>query len=198
MFTLKDKWIQFGYRFTVFSMIWYKFTMRLSKKVGIYVKRYETVEEIPKAFKYGSKYRYDQLLGEKSDHLTHPSRLQWRLNNDREFGDCDDHAIYWCSALLRSDLVEKVWFAFYSMKKDDPKTEKVKYSAHAVCVFADKSGDLYWCDYGSPKKIKKMKDFLYQSSGKYGSIPIAGAVWVVTGLKDDDTPKFGKITRIIP
>lgn len=197
MFTFKDKLIQFGYKFTFFSMLWYVFTMKLSKKLGSQVKKYNSVEEIPKAFEFGRKYRYDQLLGSKSDHLTHPTRLQWRINTEREFGDCDDHAIYWCTALLRSKLASKVWFAFYSMKEEDQETGEIKRNGHAVCVFADLEGQLWWCDYRKPKKINEMRDFMVESASGYGRIPIAGAVWHVKGLKDDDTPIFGKRSRIL-
>ena len=193
---LKDKLTEIYYFFTVFSMLWYRLTMRLSKKIGSSVKKYNSIEEIPKAFNFGRKYRYDQLFGTKSDHLTHPSMLQWRIDNDQEFGDCDDHAIYWCVSLLKSGLAKKVWFAFFAMKKVDEETGKVDRSGHAVCVFYGLDDQLYWCDYRDPRKIDKIEDFMYQSSASYKRDPIVGCIWVVNGLEKDDTPKFGKITRI--
>lgn len=171
--------------------------MKLSNKIGSTVKVYENIEEIPEAFEFGRKYRYDQLFGSKSDHLTHPARLQWRLDNNFEFGDCDDHAIYWCATLLKSKLAKRVWFAHYSMKR---MTEENNFhrEGHAVCVFEGLDGELYWADYRKPKKITNISEFMHESARAYRSQPVVGAIWEVKGLKDNDTPKFGKITRLIP
>jgi len=106
----KDKYIEFSYLFTWFSMLWYRLTMRFSRKIGSSVKKFDSIEEIPKAFNFGKDYRSDMLFGSKSDHLTHPSKLQWNLDNEQEFGDCDDHAIYWCVSLLN-----QVWQRKYGL-----------------------------------------------------------------------------------
>lgn len=196
MSNLRDKLTQLGYHFTFISLWWYLLTMKLSRKIGVSVKKYKKIEDIPAAFEFGRKYRWDQLFGSKSDHLTHPTRLQWRINNDFEFGDCDDHAIYWCAALLKSKLAKRVWFAFYSMKKQDPmnKTSRADRMAHAVCVFQGLDGEFYWCDYGVPKKIDTVSQFMVESASTYGYLPIAGVICHIDGLRDDDTPKFGKRT----
>lgn len=195
---LKDKLIKIGYGLNIFSLLWYRITMRLTRKIGSRVKKFDSVDDVPEAFNFGREYRSDQLLGSKSDHLTHPTRLQWRLDNDHEFGDCDDHAIYWCAALHRSKLAKKVWFAYYSMKSEDEKTGKVKRSAHAVCVFQGLDDQMYWCDYRKPRKINNIKEFMHHSAGSYRKKPIVGCIWLIKGLKDDDTPIFGKRTKLLP
>lgn len=192
----KDKYIEFSYLFTWFSMLWYRLTMRFSRKKGSSVKKFDSIEEIPKAFNFGKDYRSDMLFGSKSDHLTHPSKLQWNLDNEQEFGDCDDHAIYWCVSLLKSGLAKKVWFAFYSMKEVDEQNVVLDRSAHAVCVFCGLDDELYWCDYRNPRKMEKIEDFMHQSAGERNKQAVAGCIWLVNGLEKDDTPKFGKITRI--
>jgi len=190
-----QKLTKFSYRFLFLAILWYRITMLWSRKKGTQVKKYEKVEDIPKAFNYGRKYRWDESFGIKSDHLTHPSRLQHRLNEEsEEFGDCDDHAIYWCAALLKSGLAKKVWFAIYSMENEDGSER----AAHAVCVFADKENQLYWADYRNPRKIEQAKDYMIQSASAYNKIAIAGAITLVRGLKKDDTPIFGTITRLKP
>lgn len=189
---MKDRLIKLGYLFTWFSMKWYQLTMWMTKRSDARVREYASVEEIVAALQYGKLYRYDELFGKKGDHLTHPSALQFNLNNGGKFGDCDDHAIYWCAALLKSGLAKKVWFAFYSMKKGD------KYEAHAVCVFEDMNHELNWCDYGMPNKIERISDFQVLSAQGFGKEALGGVIWHVTHLKDDDTPVFGKITRVLP
>jgi hypothetical protein len=195
---LKDTIIKFAFRLTIFSVLWSRITMRVTRKIGTKVKKFEDVKQIPKEFNYGREYRWDQFLGTKSDHLTHPTRLQWRLDNDQEFGDCDDHAIYWCVSLIKSKLAKKVWFAFYSMKSKDDKTGKTERTGHAVCVFVGLDDQLYWCDYRNPRKIQKIEDFMHQSAGSYNAEPVVGCIWLVKDLKDDDTPIFGKRTRLLP
>jgi len=69
-------------------------------------------------------------------------------------------------------------------------------SAHAVCVFCGLDDELYWCDYRNPRKIEKIEDFMHQSAGERSKQAVAGCIWLVKGLKEDDTPEFGKITRI--
>lgn len=188
-------WIRLGYRFTIFSMLWYRATMWWSKSKKFRVAKYENVEEIPKAFKNGRNYRPDLIFGShKSDHLTHPTELEERISKGESFGDCDDHAIYWCAALVKSGLAKKVWFAFYSMEHVETK----KRQAHAVCVFYGNDEKFYWADYRNPRKIDEVKDFMHQSARNYNCAPIAAAIWVVEGLSKDDTPQFGKITRLLP
>jgi hypothetical protein len=180
---------------------WYSFTMFFSKVLSKFrkkkitkVKIYDTIEEIPKAFNNGKDYRSDMFFGRKSDHLTHPTVLQGRIEDKEKFGDCDDHAIYWCAALIKSKLASKVWLGFYHMINE----ESGEITGHAVCVFADHSNVLHWADYRNPRKISKVvgpRDFMIQSAYSYGKKAIKGAIILIKELDENDTPKFGKITR---
>lgn len=193
---IKDEFIKFGYNFTWFAKVWFSFTIFFSK---IYkkcvVRRYKNVTEIKTALRFGTLYKNDNIAGVIKDYLIHPSVIECRLQSKTKLGDCDDHAIYWCVALKKSNLAKKVWFSLFSMKGTG---EDKSYSAHAVCVFTDNEDKLYWCDYTTPKNIQKFSDFQKQSANNYGNVPICGAMWEVESLKDDDTPIFGKITRILP
>ena len=189
---MKDKLIRAIYSLTWFSARWYQFTMWLSKKPGARVREYSNIEEIIGAMNYGKLYQQDEIFNIKSDHMTHPGALQLKLDNGKGFGDCDDHAIYWCAALLKSGLAKKVWIGIFTMKNDKG------YSGHAICVFEDMDHELNWCDYRMPTKIEKMSDFQNQSAERFGKQAICGAIWHVTHLKNDDTPVFGKITKVLP
>lgn len=185
-----------GYRLIYFSILWYRITMRWTLKRGVALKKYKELQDIPQAFNYGRRYRYDEMiiLGRDGDHLTHPTLLQDRLNKKEPFGDCDDHAIYWCVSLLKSKLASKVWFAIYHMEDKENK----KMVGHAVCVFADEENNLYWADYRVPEKIESAKDFMIRSAERYGRSAIVGALCHVKSIDKNGTPKFGKITRLLP
>ena len=194
--TLKDKLIQFSYNFTWFSKVWYSFTVLFSKRLEkCSIPLYSDVEQIKNALGKGSLYKHDIIAGMKSDYLIHPAVIQCRLESQTKFGDCDDHAIYWCSAIKKSKLAKKVWFCFFTMKATGVDNS---YSSHAVCVFLDKEDKLYWCDYRSPRNIKKYADFQKESAKLYGNEPVCSVMWEITQIKPDDTPVFGKITRILP
>lgn len=194
--TLKDKWIQFIYNFTWFSKIYYILTMKISEMLKecplpVFVNK----KEIRLLLAGGRLYKHDNVAQVFKDYLIHPRVIQCRLENKIPFGDCDDHAIYWCTALKKSKLAKKVWFSFFTMKGRWPDDT---YQSHAVCVFQDKNNRLYWCDYAEPKLIDNLADFQVQSAKLYGCEAICGAMWQVVDVKNDDTPVFGETTRVLP
>jgi len=193
---LKDKFIQFMYNFTWFSKIYYILTMKISQtllkcKVPIFY----SFEDIIKALNYGKYYKHDNVAYVFKDYLIHPRVIQCRLNKKMLFGDCDDHAIYWCTAIKKAKLAKKVWFSFFTMKGRWPDDT---YQSHAVCVFQDFEGRYYWCDYRKPSLIEKIEDFQIKSAEKYGCDAICGAMWEIHSILEDDTPTFGKITKVLP
>lgn len=195
-YQLKDKWIQFLYNFTWFSRTYYTMTMKVSevlKKCPIPV--FVNKKEIRLLLAGGRLYKHDSVAQVFKDYLIHPRVIQCRLEQKIPFGDCDDHAIYWCTALKKSKLAKKVWFSFFHMKGRWPDDT---YSGHAVCVFQDKNNRLYWCDYSEPKLIEKLEDFQVQSANLYGCDPVCAATWEIIDVKEDDTPVFGEIMRILP
>lgn len=192
----KDILIRFIYNFAWFSKIYFLLTMKISKNLPqCVVPMFSSAKQITEILNYGKLYKHDNLAEVIKDYLIHPRTIQCRLQDKEAFGDCDDHAIYWCTAIKKSNLAKKVWFSIYSMKGRWPDDT---YSAHAVCVFQGYDEKFYWCDYGKPNLIEKIQDFQIKSAERYGCIAICGTIWEIVSIKNDDTPIFGKITRILP
>lgn len=99
--------------------------------------------------------------------------------------NCDDHAMYWCVALLKSGLAQKVWFS--SFQYWDDKT----IGGHAVCSFEDSDGQLWWCDYHMPEKMSDKWGFAIQGTSKKSAELINATQFEIT-LGRNDTPKWGK------
>ena len=194
--SFKDRFIQFIYNFTWFSRLYYVITIKISQnlpkcEVPIYYK----FEDIIKALNYGKFYKHDNVANVFKDYMIHPRTIQCRLENKVMFGDCDDHAIYWCVAIKKSKLAKKVWLSFYTMKGKWPDDT---YQSHAVCVFQDFQGKLFWCDYGNPNLIQNIEDFQVKSAEKYGCEPVCAATWEIFSVLEDDTPVFRQISKILP
>ena len=160
-----------------------------SKRVTYYLSTTEIANDID----WGTRYKKDPLNG-KLDYLTHPSRLAHNAENELLFGDCDDHAMFWCVGLLKSELAERAWFCFYSMEK----VETGKTSAHAICVY-ERNEMFYWTDYNLPACLDEYRHKAFdRSAATYGAVPIAGAMIEITEVLDDDTPVFGEIIVLEP
>jgi len=163
--------------------------MRLTKISSSRVRNYHSFVEIPNDYGWGRRYKKDPLNG-KLDYLTHPSKLAYNAKNELLFGDCDDHAIFWCTALLKSELASRAWFCFFAMEKEDGST-----SAHAVCVYQSSDiGTYFWCDYNLPAYLDEYRDkWLVKAASVYDAVPIVGAMIEVEQILEDDTPVFGEI-----
>ena len=173
-----------------FGKFWYTLTMKWSRNDKHHVEIAKSYEEIGEKLHWGRKYRADKWDG-KLDNLTHPTEIQKRILLNLDIGDCDDHAIYWATSLLKSDLVLKVWFSFFQMRSK--KTGKL--SGHVVCVFVDKENKMHWCDYRMPVEIKNRWDWAEQSAARYNSEVLTAAMIEVLEIKKDDTPIFGEIDK---
>lgn len=195
MIKIRDAFTRLSFRFTIFSMLWYSITMLFSKREKqCKVPVFNSFAEIRKILKDGKLYTHDVFGGLSTDYLIHPRVIQCRLESVSPFGDCDDHAIYWCTAIKKSKLAKKVWFSFFTYKS----LTEDKYSGHAVCVFLGVNNKYYWCDYRDPRPIEFASDFQNDAAAVRKSKSIAGVLWEVTSVKKDDTPVFGKITRALP
>jgi hypothetical protein len=167
--------------------------MRFTKMPSKRVRYYHSTTEIANDMGWGRRYKKDPLNG-KLDYLTHPSRLAHNAKNELLFGDCDDHAMFWCVGLLKGELAERAWFCFYSMEK----VETGKTSAHAICVY-ERNDMFYWTDYNLPACLDIFRHKAFERSAEtYGAIPIAGVMIEITEVLDDDTPVFGEITVLEP
>tara|TARA_R110002110_G_scaffold8045_5_gene40484 strand:+ start:568 stop:1164 length:597 start_codon:yes stop_codon:yes gene_type:complete len=175
-----------------FAKWWYGLTMKLTKNDDFPVQKVSTYSQIGERLKWGQRYREDKWGG-KLDNLSHPTEIERRASLGYLIGDCDDHAIYWATSLLKSDLVLKVFFSFYQKRSRDTG----KLSGHVVCVFVDKENRMKWCDYRMPSDIEERWQWAEQSAERYNADVLAAAMIEVVGIKPDDTPIFGEIDRKI-
>jgi hypothetical protein len=173
-----------------FGKFWYSLTMEWSKNDKQFVEFAKSYEEIGERLGWGRKYRADKWDG-KLDNLTHPTEIQNRILLNLDIGDCDDHAIYWATTLLKSDLVLKVWFSFFQMRSKSTG----KLSGHVVCVFVDKENKMHWCDYRMPVEINNRWEWAEQSAARYNSEVLTAAMIEVVDVKTDDTPIFGEVDK---
>ena len=177
-----------GFRyFTGFIKFWYGLSMLVTRHKKATLPEFLTTQQIAEMLRFGDGWRSDPFGG-ALDVLTHPTRIQWRLDNGkRKVEDCDGHAAYWCVALLKSGLAKRVWFSIYQMRKIDG-----RFGGHAVCVYEDQFGRLWWCDYGAPRMLEadlpiKALDgweWAITSARGYKATPIAAAKLEVKLSKD--------------
>jgi len=175
-----------------FARWWYSITMKLSKNKEFPVRKAASYRQIGERLDWGRRYKKDKWNG-KLDNLSHPTEIERRIGMGELIGDCDDHAIYWATSLVKSDLVLKVWFSFFQMRSK----ETGKISGHVVCVFIDKENKLKWCDYRMPSEIEGRWDWAEQSAERYNAEPLTAAMTEIINIKPDDTPIFGEIDKKI-
>lgn len=147
---------------------------------------YTTWEQIAIALDFGKRWDSDPLRG-FFDFAAHPSRMQRRINsNNEEFGDCDDHAVYWAAALLLFNLADEVYIASVQGQHAGGNV------GHAVCVF--RKGDRwYYADYNRPYAIGSKWEYAdnYMSRRTDG-VAFASYMVRVLSSKPDGTLKLGK------
>jgi len=137
------------YRFLFWLVpIWYGLTLNATRlRRWPPLPRFYQAKEIAEELEWGSHWRPDPLRG-VLDVVMDPRKMQNRIDaGESEFGDCDDHALYWATALLQSGLADRAWLgtAWYG-------------EGHVVCVF-DKDGERFWTDYGIPKRVRTAWDW---------------------------------------
>jgi hypothetical protein len=103
----QKKLIKFGMKYLhFFTKIWYRITLFFTKKNGHAVKTVTDIRRIPELLDFGNDYKADPRM----DVFYHPSRVQRMLDN-RSFKhfDCEDHAGYFTTVILKSKLAPKVY-----------------------------------------------------------------------------------------
>ena len=141
--------VKFFYRFLYFLVpIWYGLTVALTRKRRYPpVQTYAFIEDIPRAFDFGTRWRPDPVKG-ALDVLMNPRKFQERINTEApDLGDCDDHALYIATSLLKSRLCQKAYLGTVWYTRSNGKSY-----GHVVCVFEDRRGDTYWMDYNTPSR----------------------------------------------
>lgn len=167
--------------------------MFLTKHKKATLPTFLTTYQIAEMLRFGKGWRKDPFGG-SLDVLTHPTRVQWRLDNGkRKIEDCDGHAAYWCVALLKSGLAKRAWFCFFQMRKIDG-----SFGGHAICMYEDAFGVLWWCDYGPPLMLQgelptsalEGWEWAVMSAKGYKAKPIAAAKIEVKLSKDKNGMKW--------
>lgn len=190
--TLREK--LFGFFYTI--SLWFRILkMRLSwlfsRLPNKPVTKYTEINQIPETLKWGSQYLPDP----PRDPVYHPRKIQDRISHGHKIGDCDDHAIYWCTAIHKSKLAKNVWLALYFYTRSDG-TE----GGHAICVFEGFDGKFYWGDYNTPTPVEidssilpDKFNWLETAMQRYGAVKIkSAAMFKIKRLNKNDTPILRK------
>ena len=132
-----------------FVEVWYR-TCLLLTKTRTKVKFHSSYKRIAEELSWGKEYTPDPVKG-LLDVITHPSRVQRRVNAGMKVGDCDDHAAYWAAAVEDSELCipgsARLGFVRYRNKSG-------KLSGHVVALWKDKkTGVSLWADYAEPTEF---------------------------------------------
>lgn len=138
-----------GYsRFLTRVMIcWYRVTLFFTGFLfGSEVRRAKSIGEVLDRLEYGRLWRADKGHG---DFITHPRRIQRRIEDKAPIGDCDDHAAYWCAVLHKSGLAKRVWMGWV-MLQPHKGSGRVGRFGHCICIFEHSNGGYYWVDYEMP------------------------------------------------
>jgi len=198
---VKKKLLNFWFSHCLFLVkLWYTLTMIVTYKRGVKVETdFNSYQEIAHELAFGMRYKKDPLNG-LLDILTHPTRIQDRINKDQLIDDCDGHAIYWITTLLKIKFVKNAWFSFIMFGDANDSIQ-----GHAVCVFEDWNGELFWVDYNKPHKFSKipnarMWDWCEQVCEAFSSEdvilnPISAGMFKIDKLNNKDRPIFGEITN---
>ncbi len=169
---------------------WYMLTMWLTKKTKSPVKLHKDPKSIASTLKWGRTWVADPLGG-VLDNLYHPTKVQDNLNKGKSVGDCDDHAVYWCTALLKSGLAKRAWLSFYQYERADGVV-----NGHVVCVYEAPLGGYYWVDYGLPEKIERRNEWVNLMVKRKTRRVLGAAEIEITKLGEEDTPILGKAVKL--
>jgi hypothetical protein len=166
--------------------IWYGFTMFLTRwRRWPAVRRYPNTRAISEAISWGDGWRPDPIKG-LLDVAMDPRKFQARIDaGETRLGDCDDHALYWAVALLKSGLATRAWIgsAWYA----DTRGKHAK--GHVVCIFEHRSR-LYWVDYGNPAPVTNLWGWAYAVALARGKVLYAAGKVPVELRGKRQRPKF--------
>jgi hypothetical protein len=183
--------VKFFYQYLFgIAVTWYRFTQRLTWLI-FPVSRlpvFSTHVAIAEHLDWGREYKTDPLKG-RLDALTHPAALEHRIIRSKKIGDCDDHAAYRISAMLRGGLCAEAWLGCVWYVQRDGTT-----AGHALAVWRDKEGQRWWADYGKPKEAGDLPwtwPVRVMEAG-YGKRPLCAAVVRIVATDVKGGLKFGQ------
>ena len=183
------KLAKFFYRFLYWlTPWWYGLTQTCTRKKRYpEVREYASANEIPAAINWGRSWRADPWKGILDVQMS-PRKFQKHLDDGAPSGDCDDHALYWCTALLRNGLAERAWLATVWYSKPDGSGKE----GHVVCVFEVPSGgDFLWADYRAPRRFKGDWGWALDLADSRGKIVHAAGL-IEVKLRKSGEPKLCK------
>lgn len=171
---------------------WYGLTMTLTRKRRYPdLPYYRTVYDVSRALSLGRRWRPDPLGG-KLDVLSHPRKVQWKMDRGNGgIGDCDDHAIYWATAILQNNLAQRVYLGTVWAKRPSDK----RGFGHVVCVWDD-GRDIYWGDYFAPSRTLGIWSWAHDYSLQTQSVVHAAGL-IEVKLRRSGEPKLCKRTQRI-
>lgn len=188
--------MKFFYRFFYwFVPWWYGFTMQMTRKRRYpEMPRFKHTEHIIWELDYGRRWRKDPGKRGNLDVLSHPRKVQSRIDEGKVgIGDCDDHAIYWATALLENNLAQRVYLGTIWAKRPSER----KGFGHVVCVWEDRVGDTYWADYREPGRTVGPWGFAFDYVRRSGALVHAAGL-IEVKLRKSGQPKLcKKVKRII-
>lgn len=168
-------------RFHWFVPFWYGLSVRLTRKRGVVIPKYDNFYQIAYVLSRGVWWRKDPLNG-ILDTMSHPTKTHvLGIKRSPKIGDCEDHSVYWVVAALHSGLVDEAWLGTVQYRRKDGKP-----GGHVIYIF--KIGGEWYCgDYSEPSRISDEWAWVPWYTDK----AVAAGMWKMSVGKNF-TPKFGK------
>lgn len=171
---------------------WGQFTSRLFNKTSVVPNTFKRVTDITAYMGSGGEWRRDKGL--MKDRYIHPAVTAKRISdgfNDKDSFDCDDHALFMVAALHKTPrLSHKLWVGIVQYRYRDTG----KKGAHAVTIYKDVYGGVFWVDYNKPKACGS-SFWAQQVADGYNAQALSWAVMPVKDVTESDTVKFSFPSR---
>jgi hypothetical protein len=154
------------------------------------IPRFTEPEEIVKELGWGRRWRPDPIRG-VLDVMSHPTKVQSKIDEGTiGVGDCDDHAIYWATALLQNNLAKRAWLGTIWCERPNGKS-----FGHVVCVWDD-GRDKYWSDYFRPYRFLTKWEWA-EAYGRDRGVRVMYAGLIEVELRRSGHPKLVKKTETL-
>ena len=165
------------------TRIWYGLTQYFTHFKGTRLPRFTDPNEISQLMQRGNRYRPDRRAGA----MTHPKKVNRRIEAGELIGDCEDHAGVWIHGIITSGLADEVYMGHVFYTKDNGKKE-----GHAVAVYL-RNGEWFWADYYNPTRVAHRDDWVPSVLKSMGGTLRGGYLQRAT-LGRTGNVRFGKTT----
>lgn len=188
--------VKFFYKYLYWLVPWwYGFTMQMTRKRRYpQVTRHFNWAHISEELDFGRRWRADPVKG-ALDVLSHPRKVQDKIDRGNVgIGDCDDHAIYTATALLKGNLARRVYLGTIWGKRPSDK----RGFGHVVCVFDGRHrNDRYWADYYAPSRTIGDWGWAYDYALRSKAVVHAAGLIEVKLRKSGEPKLCKKVKRIV-